>query len=132
MAETSDARSSQEGISFGQFVFMQYQQAKLMLGEIPNPQTGRYERNLPVVRYTIETLRMLSHKTQGNLNDEERQILGNVLHELQMDYVAKMKEEGRSGPSGAPDEPGRPSSAGEPQAKDHPGETSEGSHPAGA
>lgn len=82
-------------VTFVDFVFLQYQQALLSLGQFPNPMTGKYDENLPVARYTIDTLAMLEEKTKGNLEENEEKLLGNVLHELRMVYVEKTHAAGK-------------------------------------
>jgi hypothetical protein len=83
----------QPEISFSQFIFMQYQQGKLVLGDFPNPETGKYEVNLPLARYTIDVLAVLEKKTQGNLTEDEAQLLENALHELRIGYLEKLQKE---------------------------------------
>jgi len=92
---SGDQETGQEKteVSFSDFAFLQYQQAKLSLGEIPNPATGKYEVILPLAQYSIEVLTMLKEKTKGNLTSDEERLVENVLHELRMTYVDKMRSE---------------------------------------
>lgn len=73
--------------SFSQFVFMQYQQAKMMLGEIANPLVGKNQVNLPMARYTIDVLALIEEKTKGNLSEDESKLLADILHDLRIGYV---------------------------------------------
>ena len=45
------------------------------------------EPDLPLARQTIDTLEMLQHKTRGNLDAEEDQLLEGVLYELHLRFV---------------------------------------------
>ena len=81
-------------VSFPQFVFMQYQQAKMMLGDIPNPLSGKNEVNLPMARYTIDVLEVMEEKTKGNLTEDESKLLGDILHDLRISFVYKQQEKG--------------------------------------
>ncbi len=70
------------------------------LGKITNPLTGKVERNLEQAKYSIELLRMLQEKTEGNLSDEERTALENAVYESQMNYIDEVKK----GDTAKPDE----------------------------
>jgi hypothetical protein len=69
------------------------------LGKIAHPLTGDVEVSLDGARDSIDMLDMLSRKTEGNLNDDERQLLEHVLYQLRMNYV-DVKREVDSGPEG--------------------------------
>jgi hypothetical protein len=57
-------------------------QALMQLGEIPNPASNQRESNLSFARYSIELLRVLKDKTEGNRNEEEEQYLNTMLQDL--------------------------------------------------
>jgi hypothetical protein len=63
-------------------------QASIFLGAIPNPATNKKEQNFPQAKFIIDTLTMLKEKTQGNLTQEEGELIENVLYELRMQYVS--------------------------------------------
>lgn len=90
-----ESRQSREGeaggMTFADFAFLQYQQARFSLGEFPHPTTGKYEVNLPLAQYSIDLLAMLKEKTRGNLTAEEDRLLDNILHELRIVFVEKLK-----------------------------------------
>jgi len=73
--------------SFEMLVSMLFSQAMSMLGQIPDPQTGKTTTNKPFAKYTIDTLEMLGQKTEGNLNDNESKMLSQTLHALRMAYI---------------------------------------------
>ena len=62
------------------------------LGDMPDPSTGKKEVNLPAVQQTIDMLIMLREKTKGNLKEDEKKLLEQLVYELQVKYVAKTKE----------------------------------------
>jgi hypothetical protein len=73
--------------SFDVLVSMLFTQALAMLGQMPDPGTGKATVNKPYAKHHIDTLEMLEEKTSGNLTDEETKILSEALHALRMAYV---------------------------------------------
>jgi hypothetical protein len=71
-------------------------QAMIFLGEIANPVTNEVEKNLAQANFLIDTLSMLNEKTAGNLDDQEKNLLENSIHELQMRYVEHVQKESSS------------------------------------
>jgi len=74
-------------VSFSLFVKSLATQALIHLGVIGNPLSGKTELNLPQAKYTIDILGMLEEKTRGNLLDEERRELDQLLYDLRLRYV---------------------------------------------
>jgi hypothetical protein len=74
-------------VNFSTFVFSLSSSALLHFGEIPEPSTGKTEKNLPMAKHSIDILGMLEEKTKGNLTNDEDQLLKNVLYDLRMRYV---------------------------------------------
>ena len=63
-----------------------------MDGDVPDLATGQAgEPNLPAAHQIIEILSLLEQKTRGNLTAEERQLLEQLVYELQMRYVEATK-----------------------------------------
>ncbi|MEA4857196.1 MAG: DUF1844 domain-containing protein [Solidesulfovibrio sp.] len=75
--------------SFITFILSLAQSAMVLMGEAPDPESGEYMQNLPQAKHTIDILAMLDCKTRGNLGNEERDVLENILCELRMAYVKK-------------------------------------------
>lgn len=69
--------------------------AQINLGIIPNPATGKVEKNLKVAKDTIELLDTLKEKTKGNLTKEEEALFEHLLYECRMKYVEESKKEGK-------------------------------------
>lgn len=74
-------------INFSTFILSLNSSVLLNLGAIEDPSTGRKEKNLPLAKQTIDILKMLEEKTQGNLTRDEENLLKNILYELRMIYV---------------------------------------------
>ncbi|RZD16232.1 MAG: DUF1844 domain-containing protein [Candidatus Acididesulfobacter guangdongensis] len=72
---------------FSTFVYSLNAQALFYLGKLPNPMTGKYEKDLKTARYLIDTIDMLSNKTKGNLDENESKLMTNILYDLKMFYV---------------------------------------------
>jgi len=79
-------------VDFSTFIMSLTSSAFYHLGDMPDPSTGKKEVNLPAVKQTIDMLIMLREKTKGNLNEDEKKLLEQLVYELQVKYVAKTKE----------------------------------------
>ncbi|MCM8781399.1 MAG: DUF1844 domain-containing protein [Candidatus Omnitrophica bacterium] len=71
-------------------------QASIFLGILEDPNTHRKEENMPQAKFIIDTLDMLRQKTKGNLSKEETDLLENILYELRMQYVSKVRGGGKN------------------------------------
>jgi Domain of unknown function (DUF1844) len=90
-------------LSFTAFVVSLASTAAIHLGDLADPATGQtLEPNIEGAVQMIEILRLLEEKTRGNLTAEERQVLEQVLYELQMRFV----ELTNGGSPGSPGSPG--------------------------
>jgi len=78
-------------INFSTFIMSLNASALVNLGVIDDPASGTKSRNLPLGKQTIDILGMLEDKTQGNLTEDEAEMLKSVLYELRILYV---KEKG--------------------------------------
>jgi hypothetical protein len=79
------------GIDFSTFVLSLSHSALMHLGEAPNPESGKLEKNLPLARQTIDLIAMLEEKTKGNLTGDEERLIGQILFDLRMRYVELSK-----------------------------------------
>jgi len=116
---TKDARTELHKILFSNLVMMLSSSAMQQLGKIVNPMTGKSEVSLEGAQVTIDMLEMLSTKTQGNLDNEEVRLLGDILSSLQMNYVETAKSAPQQAPPDTPAEPQAAASP-EPQAESDP------------
>ena len=62
-------------------------EAVMHLGLIENPMGG-HGVDLEAARHVIDMLGVVQTKTQGNLTDDEAELLSNVLSDLRMQFVA--------------------------------------------
>lgn len=69
------------------------QQAWQSLGKIPNPMTGKTNKNLEAAKLSIDILDMLKEKMKGNLTEEEERLLLATITDLQLNYVDEKKKE---------------------------------------
>ena len=65
--------------------------AQMALGLVPNPQTGKTEKNLGGAKDTITLIEVLKEKTKGNLTKEEEDLFDQILFQLRMSYVEANK-----------------------------------------
>lgn len=76
-------------VSFITFVLSLAHSAMVLMGEVPDPETGQTVRNLPEAKHTIDILAMLDCKTRGNRTQEESEVLSSLLCELRLVFVKK-------------------------------------------
>ena len=65
-------------------VFSLSSSAFINLGAIPDPDTGKVEKNLPLAKQTIDLLGLLREKTRNNLTPEEEKLFDHLLYDLRM------------------------------------------------
>jgi hypothetical protein len=58
------------------------------LGMMPHPVTGETGVDLKTAKHWIDVLGMLEKKSEGNLDDQEAQVLEGLLADLRMQYVS--------------------------------------------
>jgi len=79
-------------IMFLQLIMGLQSSAWISLGKVPNPFTGKIERNLTLAKSEIDMLMMLKEKTKGNLDDDEEKTLSTLIGQLQINFVAEMEK----------------------------------------
>jgi hypothetical protein len=77
-------------MNFASFIFSLSTTAMYHFGDFPDPVTKEGRRNLPAAKQTIDILSILRTKTEGNLDEREKEMLDGVLYELRMRYVKEM------------------------------------------
>jgi len=90
-SDASEEQPQLPEINFPTFVVSLNASALLHLGAIEDPTSGQKTKNLTMAKQTIDILSMLEEKTAGNLNNEEKNLLKNILYDLRLMYV---KEKG--------------------------------------
>ncbi|OHE17196.1 MAG: hypothetical protein A2X96_05030 [Syntrophobacterales bacterium GWC2_56_13] len=74
-------------MNFTSFIFSLSTTAMYHFGDFPDPVTKETRRNLPAAKQTIDILTLLKTKTEGNLDEDEKQLLDGILYELRMRFV---------------------------------------------
>lgn len=92
----NDAQQMPE-VNFSTFILSLASSALVQLGEVPDPATGQTTTCLTLARHSIDMLEMLRCKTQGNLDEQESQMLNSMLYELRMKYVMKSGHKAQGG-----------------------------------
>lgn len=80
-------------VDFSWFVVSLATQAMVLLGEIPDPLTHQPSVNIRGAKQTIDILGILEEKTKGNLSEEESRLLEDLLANLRITFVKKVKEQ---------------------------------------
>lgn len=74
------------------------------LGKVPNPATQKIEKDVEQARVSIEFLRMIQEKTEGNLSVKEQELLDNTVADLELNFADEVrKAEAASNVSKGPD-----------------------------
>ena len=79
-------------INFATFILSLSSSAMLHFGDVEDPISGKKERNLPMVKQTIDMIDMLKEKTRGNLTPDEDRLIDNIIYELKMRYVKELNK----------------------------------------
>lgn len=82
--ETSEQLPPPPPASFEILTSMLATQALIATGQVPNPATGKPDKQIAYARHYVDMLAMLEEKTKGNLSDEENAGLTQTLHQLRM------------------------------------------------
>ncbi|MFH0765083.1 MAG: DUF1844 domain-containing protein [Calditrichota bacterium] len=80
------------------------------LGKIPNPLSGKLERDLSQAADAIDTLDMLKNRCRGNLLPEEERMIYHILSELKLNYVDEVSRKDESTPKTPENSQAEPSS----------------------
>lgn len=79
-------------MNFSTFVFSLSTQALAHLGEIPNPIDNQTAVDLGAAKQLIDILGILKDKTKGNLDQAESALLDNMLYDLRLKYVERVRQ----------------------------------------
>ena len=74
-------------VDFSTFIMSLCTSALVQMGDMPDPETGKRMKDLPLARQTIDMIDMLKKKTAGNLEEEEEKLINSLIHELKIAYV---------------------------------------------
>lgn len=79
-------------VDFSTFIFSLFSSALIQLGDMADPITGAMDPNLTSAKQTIDIIDILRLKTQGNLTEEEGNLLENASAELKWKYLDALKK----------------------------------------
>jgi hypothetical protein len=77
-------------VTLSSLIFSLSSSAFVNLGAIPDPNTGKVEKNLSLAKQTIDLLTLLRDKTRNNLTQEEETLFDHLLYDLRMSYVREV------------------------------------------
>ncbi|MDR2339153.1 MAG: DUF1844 domain-containing protein [Deltaproteobacteria bacterium] len=82
--------------------------ALLNMGETSHPDQHPLPKDLNVAKHIIDVMGMLQKKTEGNLTEDEKQLLSSFLFELRMKFVEILDKESKQAQA-SPTKPKEPS-----------------------
>jgi hypothetical protein len=85
---SKSADSFETPIDFNTFILSLSSSAAFHLGLTPHPKSKTTCINLPMAKHTIDILVLLKEKTAGNLNQEEKRLLDEVLRNLTTAHIS--------------------------------------------
>lgn len=104
-------REEMNSALFANLVIQQTNTALILLGRVPNPETGQPMQDLEAARLFIDQLEMLEVKTKGNLDKQESQLLNQSLTSLRMAFVQAVENPLSAGGEGPAPTAARPAPA---------------------
>jgi hypothetical protein len=94
--EKTGAEEALPAINFSTFIISLSTQALVHLGEIPNPLSGKAEKDISVGKHMIDIIGVLREKTRGNLDKGEEKLVDDILFDLRMKYVEAVRKKKES------------------------------------
>ncbi len=94
--EKTSAEETPPSINFSTFIISISTQALVHLGEIPNPLSGKAEKDISVGKQMIDIIGVLREKTRGNLDKGEEKLVDDILFDLRMKYVEAVRKKKES------------------------------------
>jgi F0F1-type ATP synthase membrane subunit b/b' len=62
------------------------------LGKVANPVTQKIEKDVDQARMSIEFLRMIQEKTEGNLSVKEQELIDNTVADLELNFADEVRK----------------------------------------
>ncbi len=84
---------------FASMVLHQTNLTLMLLGQMPHPEGAKVDVDVDGAQLLIDQLEMLEAKTQGNLDEQESQLLRNSLMTLRMAFVQAVDAKAASRPT---------------------------------
>jgi hypothetical protein len=73
--------------SFAELINMIAMQAIVGFGGMTGPGGERIPPNLEIAKHYVDMLQVLEDKTRGNLTEDEKKLLDQVIYEIRMRYI---------------------------------------------
>ena len=70
-------------VDFSQYVVSLARGVLAGLGELPDPETNQSVKNLILAQHSFAVLKMLAHKTEGNLTSDEHHLIQTLIQDLE-------------------------------------------------
>ena len=86
--------------NFAELINMIAMQAIVGLGGMAGPGGERIPPNLEIAKHYVDMLQVLEDKTKGNLSEDEKKLLDQVIYEVRMRYIQSAS--GGAVPPGTP------------------------------
>jgi hypothetical protein len=80
----------QPEITFSSLILSLSSTAFMHLGALPDPNSGKTEKNLLLAKQTIDLLGVLREKTRNNLDQDEENLFEHLLYDLRMAYIKEV------------------------------------------
>ena len=80
-----------EQVEFSQYVVSLARGVLAGLGELPDPETQQNAHNLILAKHSFAVLKMLAEKTEGNLDEDEQNLIQSIITDLQS-RMSKLQE----------------------------------------
>lgn len=88
--KAASGTASGPDINFASLIFSLSSTAFMQMGSLPDPNTGKTEKNLPLAKQTIDLLGVLREKTRNNLEQDEENLFEHLLYDLRMAYIKEV------------------------------------------
>jgi hypothetical protein len=89
--EALDDEEDGSGLDFSSFIISLATQASIQLGLMPPPPGMEAPIDHEAAKQTIDIIGLIQRKTRGNLGQQEKALLTNILHELRIGFVQVTK-----------------------------------------
>jgi len=76
-----------EAIDFKSFLLGLASTILIHLGEVPHPELGNVEKDVPLAKQSLDVLSLLREKTRNNLTPDEDKFFETLLADLRLRFV---------------------------------------------
>ncbi len=87
LAQETTEREAIPDPSFAELINMIAMQAMVGFGGMAGPGGERVPANMEIAKHFVDMLQVLEDKTKGNLTDDEKKLLDQVIYEIRMRYI---------------------------------------------